>query len=187
MDLKQPDAAAIGPAPSKVKFYELDITQVGDIAKVVEQVVSWTKRTGAPLGGIINCAGVGVAGKVRCFISGIRICFARAKWSMQIIDADGQPHSLDVWNFTMDVNLTGTFNLTRLACKHMVTVPPEGPDGERGVVVMVASAAAVRCNSARLFSFLLPLLRKCFSLSLRSLKLNLVKLRMPPPKAQLSA
>lgn len=106
---------------------------------------------------------------------------------MQIIDADGQPHSLDVWNFTMDVNLTGTFNLTRLACKHLVTVPPEGPDGERGVVVMVASAAAVRWNSARLFAFLLPLLRKLFSLSLRSLKLNLVKLRMPPPKAQLSA
>ncbi len=67
---------------------------------------------------------------------------------MQIIGADGQPHSLDVWNFTMDVNLTGTFNLTRVACKYLVTVPPEGPDGERGVVVMVASTAAVRWHSA---------------------------------------
>ena len=44
----------------------------------------------------------------------------------------------------MDVNLTGTFNLTRVACKYLVKVPPEGPDGERGVVVMVASMAAVR-------------------------------------------
>ena len=44
----------------------------------------------------------------------------------------------------MDVNLTGTFNLTRITCKHLITVPPEGPDGERGVVVMVASSAAVR-------------------------------------------
>jgi NAD(P)-dependent dehydrogenase (short-subunit alcohol dehydrogenase family) len=64
LDLKQPDAAAIGPAPSKVKFYELDITQVEDIVKVVEQVVSWTKQTAAPLGGIINCAGVRTAAKV---------------------------------------------------------------------------------------------------------------------------
>jgi NAD(P)-dependent dehydrogenase (short-subunit alcohol dehydrogenase family) len=65
LDLKQPDAAAaVGPTPSKVKFYELDITQVEDIVKVVEQVVSWTKQTGAPLGGIINCAGVGKAAKV---------------------------------------------------------------------------------------------------------------------------
>ena len=48
----------------------------------------------------------------------------------------------------MDVNLTGTFNLTRIACKHLVKVPPEGPDGERGVVVMVASSAAVRPFSA---------------------------------------
>lgn len=71
MDLKQPDAAAIGPASNKVKFYELDITQVEDIVKVVEQVVAWTKQTGAFLGGIINCAGVGTAAKVSealCFI-----------------------------------------------------------------------------------------------------------------------
>jgi len=49
-----------------------------------------------------------------------------------------------VWNFVLGINLTGTFNLTRLACKYLVKVPPEGPDGERGVVVMVASSAAVR-------------------------------------------
>ena len=64
MDLKQPDAAAIGPISSKVKFYELDITQVEDIVKVVEQIDSWTKQTSAPLGGVINCAGVGTAAKV---------------------------------------------------------------------------------------------------------------------------
>jgi NAD(P)-dependent dehydrogenase (short-subunit alcohol dehydrogenase family) len=61
----------------------------------------------------------------------------------KIIGADGQPHSLDVWNFVMDINLSGTFNLTRIACQYLVKVPPEGPDGERGVVIMVASSAAV--------------------------------------------
>ncbi|KAI9509671.1 AICARFT/IMPCHase bienzyme [Russula earlei] len=122
LDLKQLDATAFGPAQSRVKFWELDITQVEDIAKVVEEVVSWAKQTGALLGGIVNCAGVATAAK--------------------IIGADGQPHSLDVWNFVLDINLTGTFNLTRIACQYLVKVPPEGPDGERGVVIMVASSAA---------------------------------------------
>ena len=53
----------------------------------------------------------------------------------------------------MDVNLTGTFNLTRIVCKYLVMVPSEGPDGERGVVVMVASTAAVRWYSVRHFPF----------------------------------
>jgi 3-hydroxyacyl-CoA dehydrogenase/3-hydroxy-2-methylbutyryl-CoA dehydrogenase len=51
-------------APSRVKFWELDITQVEGIVKVVDEVVSWTQQTGAVLGGIINCAGVGTAAKV---------------------------------------------------------------------------------------------------------------------------
>jgi len=59
-----------------------------------------------------------------------------------------------VWNLAIDINLTGTFNLTRIACKHLVKVPTEGPDGERGVVVMVASSAAVRSCSAPLFFYL---------------------------------
>jgi len=122
LDIKPPDATNIELAPSRVKFWELNITKVDFITKVVDEVISWTKQNGAPLGGVINCAGVGAAAK--------------------IIGANGQPHSLDVWNFAMDVNLTGTFNLTRIACKHLVKVPPEGPDGERGVIVMVASSAA---------------------------------------------
>ncbi|KAI0255722.1 AICARFT/IMPCHase bienzyme [Lactifluus subvellereus] len=122
LDLKQPNASAIGPATNRAKFWELDITEVENITKAVEEVISWTKQTGALLGGIINCAGVAAGEK--------------------IIGAGGRPHSLDVWNFVMAVNLTGTFNLTRIACKYLVNVPPEGPDGERGVVVMVASAAA---------------------------------------------
>jgi NAD(P)-dependent dehydrogenase (short-subunit alcohol dehydrogenase family) len=69
----------------------------------------------------------------------------------QIVGAKGQPHPLDVWNLAVDINLTGTFNLTRIACKHLVNVPIEGPDGERGVVVMVASSAAVRSCPAPLF------------------------------------
>jgi NAD(P)-dependent dehydrogenase (short-subunit alcohol dehydrogenase family) len=53
------------------------------------------------------------------------------------------------WDLHIAVNLTGLFNLTRLVLEHLVRVPPEDGDGERGVVILVSSTAAVR------FSFLL--------------------------------
>jgi len=40
------------------------------------------------------------------------------------------------------VNLTGTFNLTRLANEHLLSVQPDGRDGERGIIIMTSSAAA---------------------------------------------
>lgn len=48
-----------------VKFFQTDITELADIQKAVDDTVSWTKKTGAALGGVINCAGVGTAAKVR--------------------------------------------------------------------------------------------------------------------------
>ena len=147
--MQELDISAIGTATNRARIWELDITQVEDIIKVVDEVISWTKQTGALLGGIINCAGVGVAAKVgeAPFPKPCWQTLTRALCYKQIIGPDGQPHSLDVWNVAIGVNLTGTFNLTRIACKYLVNVPPEGPDGERGVVVMVASAAAVRSRS----------------------------------------
>jgi NAD(P)-dependent dehydrogenase (short-subunit alcohol dehydrogenase family) len=81
----------------------------------------------------------------------------------------------------MDVNLTGTFNLTRIACKHLVKVSPEGPDGERGVIVMVASSAAVRPIFAP--PFFLCVLLISYSHPLSS-KANLARWRMPPLKVR---
>ncbi|KAF9459310.1 3-hydroxy-acyl-CoA-dehydrogenase [Collybia nuda] len=108
---------------SRVKFIKIDITSASDLTRATAETIAWTKTTGARLGGVINCAGVGTAGK--------------------IIDASGEPHSPDLWDFTIAVNLTGTFNLTRLVLQHLVTVDPEeDADGERGVVVFVSSAAA---------------------------------------------
>ena len=107
----------------RVRFFKTDVTNEKDVSNAVEGTVTWTQQTGAQLGGLVNCAGVATAAK--------------------IIDAQGNPHSLDLWNFAMEVNLTGAFNLTRLVCKHLINVAPEGDDGERGVIIFVASAAAV--------------------------------------------
>lgn len=62
-----------------------------------------------------------------------------------MIGPKGQLHSLELWNKTLAVNLTGTFNLTRLVLEHLTRVKPEeGADGERGVIIMISSEVAVR-------------------------------------------
>jgi len=75
VDMKGPDQSLFGPATSRVHFWELDITRTEDITKVIEQVVSWTKETGAHLGGVINCAGVGTAAKVDQMLCSLLRCF----------------------------------------------------------------------------------------------------------------
>ncbi|KAH8832875.1 3-hydroxyacyl-CoA dehydrogenase [Flagelloscypha sp. PMI_526] len=131
------------------KFIELDITDAQKIQSAIDDTVQWTQTTGAPLGGVVNCAGVGTVHK--------------------IINAENEPFPLDLWNFTIEVNLTGSFNLTRLALKELVKVKPEDtPDGERGVIIFVASSAAFEgqpgqaaysASKGALVSMTLPLAR----------------------------
>ena len=68
----------------------------------------------------INCAGIGRA--------------------MRTITKEG-PHSLDLFNKVIQVNLVGTFNVIRLAAAAMAKNQPNA-DGERGVIVNTASVAA---------------------------------------------
>lgn len=69
---------------------------------------------------LINCAGVGTVGR--------------------IIGRNG-PMPLADYERTIAINLTGSFNLMRLAVFDMYGVEP-GEDGERGMVVNTASVAA---------------------------------------------
>jgi 3-hydroxyacyl-CoA dehydrogenase / 3-hydroxy-2-methylbutyryl-CoA dehydrogenase len=48
-----------------------------------------------------------------------------------------------MFEFAMRINVIGTFDLTRRTLEHLIRNDPEGEDGERGVVIMVSSAAAV--------------------------------------------
>ena len=61
------------------KFWELDITKSDAVESVVEQVLAWSKETGATLGGMVNCAGVGTAAKVHsplCIIQSFsNVCY----------------------------------------------------------------------------------------------------------------
>ncbi len=75
----------------------------------------------APLGVLVNCAGVGTAGR--------------------ILGRDG-PMKLDAYARVIRVNLIGTFNMLRVAAGAMEKNAPQGSDGERGVIVNTASIAA---------------------------------------------
>lgn len=48
----------------RVKFFKTDIKNVEEIERAVEHSVKWADESRAPLGGVINCAGVGTAAKV---------------------------------------------------------------------------------------------------------------------------
>ncbi|WP_024795605.1 SDR family NAD(P)-dependent oxidoreductase [Tomitella biformata] len=74
----------------------------------------------APLRAVVHCAGRG--GKVR------------------IVEKDGTPGSLELYQEVVSTNLVGTFNVLRLAAARMVK--NDTVDGERGVVIMTASVAA---------------------------------------------
>lgn len=68
----------------------------------------------------VNCAGIGSA--------------------MRTVGKNG-PHSLDVFNKVIAVNLVGTFNVTRLAAVAMAK-NAGNDDNERGVIINTASVAA---------------------------------------------
>lgn len=123
LDISPPPASLSSQSSSRFKYFHTDITSLPSIRSAVDNTVVWSRSNNAPLGGVINSAGVGTAGK--------------------IIDQNNEAHDLGLWNFSLDVNLNGAFNLTRFALEHLVNVDPEQTeDGERGVIIFVSSAAA---------------------------------------------
>ncbi|WP_110207570.1 SDR family NAD(P)-dependent oxidoreductase [Nocardioides daejeonensis] len=73
-----------------------------------------------PLRALVHCAGKG--GTVR------------------LVNRDGSPGDLELYQQLININLVGTFNTLRLAATRMAANDPA--DGERGVCVLTASVAA---------------------------------------------
>ncbi len=59
---------------------------------------------------------------------------------LRLVDREGKPGSLELYESVIRVNLVGTFNVLRLAAASMASNEPV--DGERGVCVLTASVAA---------------------------------------------
>jgi NAD(P)-dependent dehydrogenase (short-subunit alcohol dehydrogenase family) len=104
-----------GEAPEGGRLVETDVTDESSVRAAVNAALEVGDLRGA-----INCAGVASAEKV--------------------LGREG-PHSLDTFAKVVQVNLTGTFNVVRLAAEAMVSNDPS-ESGERGVIVNTASVAA---------------------------------------------
>ncbi|KAJ9150464.1 Short chain dehydrogenase [Pleurostoma richardsiae] len=104
------------------KFFITDVLNSDSITTAVQGVADWVKHTGKHLGGVIPAAGVGNPAL--------------------ILDGKGRPFSLSHVDFVLGINLRGTLDLVRQILPLLARSDPVGKDGERGVVVMVASSAA---------------------------------------------
>ncbi|HLV82762.1 MAG TPA: SDR family NAD(P)-dependent oxidoreductase [Devosia sp.] len=93
-----------------------DVTSEADAAAALDTAA----RAGDGLRILVNCAGIGVAGR--------------------ILGKSG-PMPLADFETVIRVNLVGTFNMMRLAAERMATLP-EREDKARGVIVNTASVAA---------------------------------------------
>lgn len=93
-----------------------DVSVEADVKGAIEKTIA---KFG-PLSIAVNCAGVGTVGKV--------------------LGKEG-PHSAELFERTLRVNVLGTFNVIRLSAEKMQgNAPNQG--GERGVIVNTASVAA---------------------------------------------
>jgi NAD(P)-dependent dehydrogenase (short-subunit alcohol dehydrogenase family) len=107
-------AADLGPA---VKYVRTDVTSESSVLDAVE-----TAKTLGPLRyAVVAHGGFGVAEKV--------------------VQRDGSPAPLAGFTKTVDLYLTGTYNVLRLAAAAIAQNEPDS-DGQRGAIVTTASIAA---------------------------------------------
>jgi NAD(P)-dependent dehydrogenase (short-subunit alcohol dehydrogenase family) len=106
-------AAAIG---ARALFVAADVT---DEAQVAKALAAAREKFGA-VHGAVNCAGVAPAER--------------------LLGRNG-PHRLDSFRRGIEINLTGTFNVLRLAAQAMEANTPDA-EGERGIIINTASVAA---------------------------------------------
>lgn len=114
LDRPQSEGKAVADAIGGA-FYEVDVTDFDGTEQVLAKAVEW-------LGGLhiaVTTAGGGA--------------------SERTLTRDG-PHGLESFRRAQDLNVVGTFNISRLAAWHMSNNEPE--DDERGVVINTSSIAA---------------------------------------------
>ena len=93
---------------------------VRDEASVQAAIDATTSKFGA-ISLVVNCAGI-----------------APAK---RLLDKEGNPAPLGDFQKTIDINLVGSFNVSRLVAAAMAKQSPINDEGERGLIVNTASVA----------------------------------------------
>ncbi|MBI5909452.1 MAG: 3-hydroxyacyl-CoA dehydrogenase [Betaproteobacteria bacterium] len=107
---------ALAKELGRARFIKTDVTAEAD----GQAAVALALKEFGGLQGLVNCAGIGVAEKT--------------------LGREG-PHALASFIRVIGINLTGTFNMIRLAADAMSKGQPNA-GGERGVIINTASVAA---------------------------------------------
>ncbi len=120
----------------KVVLVDLNVEQGGKMAKELGAnarfvAANVTEEAGAQAA----IAAAGEFGTLRGLV-----CCAGIAPPEKVVGRE-QPHRLDSFMRVINVNLVGTFNMIRLAADAMSRSEPDA-DGERGVIINTASAAA---------------------------------------------
>src|SRR5580692_11587045 len=105
-------------------FARTDVTD----EESVRAAVTAAATSGRPLWVAVSCAGIG--------------------WAERTVNREGAPHGLGSFQKVIAVNLTGTFNLMRMAAAAMAQTAPADADGQRaysaskgGIIGMTVPAA----------------------------------------------
>lgn len=130
LDLNSPPSSSPISNRSATAFFTTDVSSTPSLAAAVQKTVQWAAETKKPIAGVICSAGIGYAEKLLP-----RQPEGTTSQSVKMMD-------LDKFERVMSINLRGTVDLIRQVVPHMSLNEPEGPDGERGVIIMVSSVAA---------------------------------------------
>ena len=135
--LGEATARALADAGCKVAIWDMNKSEadkvaqdIGGIAlecdvsdaKSAEAALKASSDAHGPARILVNCAGV--------------------LGAMSIVNKDGSPADYDAFCKTIEINLCGTFNTTRLVAAEMSTLNPVTDSGERGVIINTSSIAA---------------------------------------------
>ena len=149
-DMDKTAGALVAASHDNIRCLAVDVT---DEAPAANAVTAAAEGMGG-ITAVVNCAGIAAG--------------------MKIFGRDG-PHTLDTFRKVIDINLVGSFNVTRLAVAVMSENTPNA-EGERGVIVNTASIAAYdgqkgqvayAASKAGIAGMSLPMARDLGSLGIR--------------------
>lgn len=116
VDLPSSDGAAVADELGDAAlFAPADVTDADQFAAALDAADEH-----GPVRGLVHCAG--------------------ASRKIRVLDRDGNPGSLEDFEWVVRLNLIGSFNALRLGAARMAR--HETVDGERGAIVLTASVAA---------------------------------------------
>jgi 3-hydroxyacyl-CoA dehydrogenase/3-hydroxy-2-methylbutyryl-CoA dehydrogenase len=106
---------------NRCRCFKADVSNAEEVQKAIEDIIQWSESTSASISAVICCAG----------FLGPKKILSKSRKAME----------LNHFKKVIDISLNGTIDVIRQLLPKMASQKEE-EDGERGVIITVASAAA---------------------------------------------